>query len=168
MMFIISIFFSINYSYSLNTNIVTKKLIKYEKNIRSLVLYSYDPFNPITKFIRIELFNNGINVLEDLNDTLKIKNTYMRLSIIDISETYITTSVFPDGTEAGYQLILHVYMQLIMPNKKIYCPLNIQVHRSFIKNPTNILFNDVQENDMRNSMYQEISKKLIIYINEQK
>lgn len=166
MIFIIYVIFFMNCSNQPNINIAEEKLQKYE-NIQSLILYSYDPFGPITKFVRIELFNNKINVLENLHDTSQVQDICMCLSIVHSSEIHTTTSVFSDGTEASYQLILHVYMQLIIPNKKICHSFNIRVYRSFIKNFNNILFNNVQEHDMRNSMYQEVAKKLIIYINKQ-
>lgn len=157
--------FILNCSYQLNTNVANKKLKKYDNNInvQRLILHSYDPFGAITRAIRTELYNNKINYLDNLTDNLEIQNTCICLYIINTSETHITTSIFSDGTEAGYQLVLHIYTKLLIPHED-YCPINIRVCRTFIRISENALSNDAQENNIRELMYQEAAEKLIFYI----
>lgn len=160
---VISVVFIVNCSYRIhNIDCLNEKLKKYH-NIKNMILHSYDPLGDLTKSIYIELCKNNIDVLDTKNNYSSKKNTYMYLYIIDASESHITNSVFSDGTEAEYQLVLHVRTKLIMPGKNDY-PINIRVHRTFIRNTNNSLYNDIQENDIRILMYQEIAEQLILHI----
>lgn len=165
-MIIIAIF--TNCTYQLCTE-NPKKIITQYKNQKYILLHSYDPFGLITKTVRIELYKNNIKILDVFNNNLDMSNIYACLHIINASEHYITTSVFTDGSKAGYQLILNVdiTLSILNINKENNFPINIQVHRAFIKNFNYPLSNDVQENDMRQSMYQEAAEKIIFYINLQ-
>lgn len=160
---IISISFIINCSYQLHTTDCLHEKLKKYHNITHIILYSYDPFSPITRTIYLELCRNNIDVIDNLKNYINIKDTYMYLHIIKVSESHIPNSVFADGTEAEYQLVIHMYAKITMPNKNYY-PINIQVHRAFIRNSINALYNDTQENDIRVLMYQEIAEKLIFHI----
>lgn len=164
--FVIITMFIVNCSYQLQPNILNEKLQNNNNNITYMVLHSYDPFGSMTRAIRIELYKNKINLLDKVNNDIKIKNTCMCLYIIDASENHITTSVFPDGTEAGYQLILYIKTKLLISDENCY-PINIRIHRSFIRNSVNALSNYVQENDIRELMYQEAAEKIVCHINLQ-
>lgn len=161
MVFIFLIFIT-NCSYQLQTDIADKKLKKYQK-IPHIMLYSYDPFGDITRAIRTELYINKINFLDNLYDNVEIQNEYIYLYIVDTSESHVTTTVFPDGTEAGYQLVLHIYTKLSISHEICY-PVNIHVYRAFIRDPVNILSNDIQEQDMRKLMYQEAAEKIVFNV----
>lgn len=152
--------FITNCAYQLCTNVSNTK-IKKNCNIQYIKFYSYDPYGLMTKIIRTELYKNKINILD--NHINKQKDKYICLHIINALESHITTSVFPDGTEAGYKLVLHVYAKLLISNKNYY-PINIQTHRVFIRNSENILFSNTQENNIRKLMYQEIAEKITFYI----
>lgn len=160
--FMITVVFTVNCSYQLHTDISDKKLKKC-CNIKHVIIRSYDPFGLITKAVYIELYKNKINFSDKLNDDLKKQDIYVYLHIINTSEDHITTSVFSDGTEAGYQLILHIHAKLLTSDKKFY-PINIQIRRNFIRNSKNTLFNNTQENDIRQLMYQEAAEKLVFYV----
>ncbi|URJ30841.1 LPS assembly lipoprotein LptE [Candidatus Blochmannia vicinus (nom. nud.)] len=147
-------------SYRLCTDIGEKKL-EIINNISSISLCSYDPFGPITRAIMTEMHINQIDVVDDLNNNLCAREAHIPcLHIIGASEKYITTFVFQNGREAGYQLILHIQTNLFIPNKNCY-PINIRVYRSFIRNPGSTLFNDTQENDIRKDMYRDAAQQLI-------
>lgn len=146
--------------YRLCTDIAEKKL-QIINNISSISLCSYDPFGPITRAIMTELHINQIGVVDDLKDNLCARESHIPcLHIISASEKYITTFVFQNGKEAGYQLILHIQTNLFIPNKNC-CPVNVRVHRFFIRNPCSALFNDTQENDIRKDMYRDAAQQLI-------
>lgn len=161
---IIIVFFE-NCSYQLYTNISKNISQKKDNDTRLVILHSYDPFGLITEAIRAELYKNKINFLDKINNNLNTKNICMYLYVVSASEHHITTSVFSDGTEAGYQLILNVQINLLISNNKNYYPIDIQVHRAFIKNTKYALPNNIQENDIRKLMYQEIAEKIIFHIN---
>lgn len=145
--------------YQLYTDITEKKLRT--NNIRSIILCSYDPFGPITRAIITELHASRIDIFNDLNDDMCTRETQIaRLNIIDAVEKHITTSVFQNGKEAGYQLILHIQTNFFIPNRNCY-PISINVYRSLIKNPEKALFNDRQENDIRKEIYKDAAQQLI-------
>ncbi|WP_331828254.1 LPS assembly lipoprotein LptE [Candidatus Blochmannia sp. SNP] len=146
--------------YRLCTDITEKKL-QIINDINSISLCSYDPFGPITRAIMTELRVNQIGVVDYLNNDLCIREVHIPcLHILGASEKYITTFVFQNGKEAGYQLVLHIRTNLFIPNKNC-CPINIRVYRSFIRNPGSALFNDTQENDIRKDMYRDAAQQLI-------
>lgn len=163
--FVIIISCIINCSHQLHIDFLDKKLEK-NLNIKYIALCSYDPFGSITKAIYIELYKNNIFIVNDVHNNLNIQDTCIYLYIIDTSEIHTTTSVFSDGTEAGYQLILYIHTKLVMPDKSYY-PINIKVQRAFMRNSQNALYNNTQEDDIRILMYQEIAEKIIFYINLQ-
>ncbi|URJ23498.1 LPS assembly lipoprotein LptE [Blochmannia endosymbiont of Camponotus sp. C-003] len=149
-------------NYRLYTDSTGEKL---QKNvIRSIILCSYDPFGPITRAIITELNTNRIDVfgdLNDLNDNVCIQEAQIpRLNIINASEKRITTSVFQNGKEAEYRLTLHIETNLFIPNSNYY-PINVNAYRSLIRNPEKVLFNDMQEHDMRKEIYRDAAQQLI-------
>ncbi|WHL24809.1 MAG: LPS assembly lipoprotein LptE [Candidatus Blochmannia vicinus] len=146
--------------YRLCTNIAEKKS-QIINNMSSISLRSYDPFGPITRAILTELHVNQIGVVDDISNNLCAQEVHIPcLRILGASEKYITTFVFQNGNEAGYQLILHIRTNLFIPNKNC-CPINIRVYRSFIRNPGSALFKDTQENDIRQDMYRDAAQQLI-------
>ncbi|AGC03592.1 LPS-assembly lipoprotein lptE [Candidatus Blochmanniella chromaiodes str. 640] len=148
--------------YQLYTDTTLKKLRK--NNIRSIILCSYDPFGPINRAIMTELHASRIDIFDDLNDLHSNVCTreaqIPRLNIINASEKHITTSVFQNGKEAGYQLTLSIQTHLFIPNRNYY-PISVYVYRSLIKNPEKALFNDIQENDIRKEIYRDAAQQLI-------
>lgn len=146
--------------YRLSTDIEEKKL-QIINNISSISLDSYDPFGPITRAIMTELHINQIGVVDGLNNNLCVREAHIPwLHIIGASEKYITTFLFQNGIEAGYQLILDIQTNLFVPNKNCY-PINVRVYRSFIRNPNSALINDTYENDIRKDMYRDAAQQLI-------
>ncbi|WP_236840099.1 hypothetical protein [Blochmannia endosymbiont of Camponotus nipponensis] len=148
-------------SYRLHTDVTDQELKTIRNNIKSMVIHSYDPCGSITRAIISELYANHIDIFDDFNNDMCTEKTQIpHLYIINALEKHITTFLFQNGKEAGYQLILRIQTNLLIPNKDC-CPIKICVCRSFIRNPEKALFNDTQEKNIRKEMYQEAAQQLI-------
>lgn len=158
---IISILFACGYQLSTNLEQNKEKLIG-NAQLKVLV-YSYDPFNTITRAIKNQLILNNIIIFNDLCDTQHkcAEENIPSLEIINISKNHVILSIFSNGVESEYQIILKVQAQFFIPKKKQYYPVNISVSRNFIYNSKLALSNLVQEKEILNEMYQNIAYKLV-------
>lgn len=130
----------------------------------TILLQSYDPFHSITQLIKDELYWNHINIINKIHNNCysnydKLNIPYLK--IIHITNNHLTVSVFPDGTECEYQIILQIQAQYSIPNKINNYPIDIQVHRSFIRNPKKDLSNLIQEKEIIEDMYRNLAQKLV-------
>lgn len=149
--------------YQLSTNITQNEISTTNHKQLTVLLYSYDPFNAITRTIKNELILNNIIIFNNLYDIIYPyqKTILPCLDIIDVSEKHVVISVFPDGTTSEYKIILKIKAQFFIPKKENYYPVNISIYRTFIRNPELPLSNLTQDYEILNEMYQDIAQKFV-------
>ncbi|URJ25372.1 LPS assembly lipoprotein LptE [Candidatus Blochmannia ocreatus (nom. nud.)] len=130
--------------------------------IETVLLSSYDPCHPIVSAIKTELYKKKINVFNDVNNDFFPRNSYIfYLHIVNVLERYITTSVFKNGEEAEYQLMLDVKINILIPPNKDWECIKVHLCRSLIGDPRSALSKSVQNNNIITEMYQDAAKKII-------
>lgn len=129
----------------------------------TVLLYSYDPVNIVTRTIKNELTLNNVIVFNDLYDKIQMnqKLSIPYLNIMDASKKHIIVSVFPDGITSEYKIILKLKVLFYIPKKEINYPVNTYVCRTLIHHPRQALSNLIQDNEIINEMYQEIAQKIV-------
>lgn len=154
--------------YQYPVNIIENKDNIHPKTQTTVLLYSFDPFNALTRIIRQELYWNNINVINDFSNSLSyqyLDQNIFSLKILNILKNRVVVSVFQDGTESEYQIILKIkaqYCKLI--NKPNCYPINIRIKRTFMREPNGILSNLVQENEILAIMYADVAQQLMQHL----
>lgn len=125
--------------------------------MKNIIVKSYDPYGPLTRLIMDELRINGVTLIENTDEGSAVLPL---LHILNSLENQVTTSVFQNGKTAGYQLILVVQAQIIIPDKDCH-PINVKVHRSLFDIPLMALAKDAELDIFRYEIYQQAAQQLI-------
>lgn len=150
----------------LENNVQNINNILHETQITTVILDSNDPFNTVIRAIKQDLYLNNIHIIhKNLHENIcydNLNQNTLLLKILNISENHITISVFQNGTESEYQIILEIKAQYFhITNKNNYYPINISVRHTFIRDPNAILPNLIQENEILESMRIDAAQQLI-------
>lgn len=140
--------------------------ISHSTQITTVILDSNDPFSIIIRTIKQELHLNNINVIhKNFHENIcydHLNQNTLLLKILNISENHITMSVFQDGTESEYQIILEIKAKYFhSKNKKNYYPINVRIYHTFMRDPKAVLPNFIQENEILESMRIDAAQQLI-------
>jgi len=131
------------------------------EELKTITLFSYDPYGPLTREIRDQLKLSDVTVVEP---TVSAKKSLPELRIIGATAGQSTASIFQDGKAAEYQKEMTVRAQVLMPGKDIY-PISVTVFRSFFDNPLAALAKDAEQDiidkEMREQAAQQLIRKLL-------
>ncbi|WP_159934330.1 LPS assembly lipoprotein LptE [Pantoea sp. Aalb] len=137
------------------------------KQIKTMIIESVEPYNPLTRSVIQELHVHGINVI---SDTKYVHNKYPILYLGTEMIERKTTSVFINNTVAESLLTMTVTGKIMIPYKGIY-PINANTYHYVFDEPNTILAKDVEQETLFQEMRQIISsqllRKIIILCNNQ-
>lgn len=152
--------------YQFSTNIIQKNYNITHNTKIMVILHIQDPLNIITQSVKKELYLNNISVINNLYDNhplfKDLNQKIFLFKILNISENRIPVSVFQNGTESEYQIILKINAEYCnLKNKKNCQPINIQICRTLMRDPNKILPNFIQENEMLEIIRVDAAQQLI-------
>ncbi|MGL4456148.1 MAG: LPS assembly lipoprotein LptE [Plesiomonas sp.] len=126
-------------------------------NLQTMTLQSYDPYGPLTRAMREQMLLNNITLVKEQEAGSDIPT--FRLN--SAGQGDVVSSVFSNGIAAEKNITLTVNASVLVPGQDVY-PLSVQVARSFFDNPNTALAKSAEEALLRDEMYQEAARRLMI------
>ncbi|WP_390904860.1 LPS assembly lipoprotein LptE [Vibrio rarus] len=123
------------------------------EEVDAMSLSSYDDYSQLTRDVKTELRNNGINIV---TPAANITNIHL------ISETLSdrTLSLYQNSRAAEKEIKLVVKYRVVVPNIGTNT-FTTQVSRSYLDNPLTALAKSVEQDMLENEMRKQASRQLI-------
>lgn len=126
--------------------------------LQKMSLQSYDPYGPLTRAVREQMQLNDITIVSDTTPGVHQLPT---LRINGSGQGDAVVSVFRNGIAAEKNITLNVNASVLIPGQDLY-PLSVQVTRSFFDNPNTALAKAAEEDLLRDEMYEEAARRLML------
>lgn len=122
--------------------------------LKTLYVKSDKKFNPLIKFLNIQLTRNNVNVIKSAEQGV----TQIRL----LPETFQrkTLSLFPNGQVAEYELLYQTRYQVIFPEQEPQ-EFEILLNREFQDDPNNSLAKDRERLMILNELRQTAADRIL-------